>query len=170
MPCYGESCCDFCGNQIGARKRWHNESDDEKDQDDPKFDWLSTSELIDSSGVIHDYLSPNLMYEMEDDDDDNKRYTNKKLDSIDNVHLYEGVFLHTFCRQYLEDQTGWSPKRIFKILRTIRQPFNYKDHQRGVWDAIESGELESWRAKRPDINDKNGHFFQKRLKCVMNHC
>lgn len=169
MPCYGESCCDFCGCQVAATLD-ANDSDDEKyteKYDFIQYGWLTSAEVIDEQGNVYENMIPNLMYELENDD---QQYTNTCLHWVkEGGRLKEGVFLHNFCRTFIQNQTGWSTKQIFDILKNHRQKFVYDDHQSSIYDAIEDGTLvDTWRAEHPEKNEQNFSFFRQRIQDLLN--
>lgn len=164
MPCYGESCCDFCGVQVAATL---DDDDDDDDQryiqkyDQTLYGWLATAEVIDKYGKLYENMEPNLMYELEKDD---HKFTNTCLHWVKEGSEYqEGVFLHSHCRKFIQNSTGWTLDQIYDNLRKDRHPFVYDDHQGSIFEAIEDGLVESWRAIVPDKNEQNYLFFQQRI-------
>lgn len=173
MPCYGGSCCDFCGLEIGVSNcriecPYGNKSSRFIMGDSIFFIWLRTSELICEKGKIHDNLRSNLTFEMEDINDNYQRYTNCKFWNIQKTqkkqNLKEGVFLHAFCRIFIEKRTNWDRKTIFQVLRKQRQPYVVNDNQVNLFSAMEFEKVPIWRAVNPRYNQENRDFFSERIQ------
>lgn len=172
MPCYGGSCCDFCGLEIGvAHFRKYDEN--RKPQytlnlkDSIFLSWLNTEEILTEKGKVCDRLSNDTIYVMMDANDKYKRYTNMKLDWVDNKDFFEGVFLHAFCRMFVEKKTRWTRKQIYSILRQKREPYAVSDRQVNFFVGMEWSKVPMWRAINPHYNDENREWFQNRLKQLM---
>ena len=150
MPCYGESCCDFCGVQVSATFDAGDSDDEEyiKKYGLLDYKWMKTAEVIDKNGKIYENMEPNLMYELENGE---LTFTNTCLHWVKpGGRLKEGVFLHNLCRNYIVSKTGWTLKQIFERLRKDRHKFIYNDHQRSIYNAIEDGDVELWRVTNPE--------------------
>lgn len=170
MPTYGGSCCDFCGCEIccGA----YSDPDVRyklRLEDSVFLSWLVSGEILDKRGKIHDHLSNETIHVMMDANKGFKKYTNIKTHWIDDKDYFEGVFLHPFCRLFIEKRTLWNRKQIFKILRTKRQPYIVHDQQACMFHSMRHEGVPFWRAINPRLNEENRDWFSNRLQELKEH-
>lgn len=170
MPCYGGSCCDFCGLEIGTGNYTYFSDAATKTKlrliirDSIFFSWLDSSEILTERGKICDNLTNETIYVMEDINDHFKKYTNIKLHWVDNIKYYEGVFLHAFCRIYIEKRKPlWTRKQLFQILKKDREPYAVSDEQVHLFQGMEWSGVPMWRAVNPRYNQENKEWFENRF-------
>lgn len=146
MPSYGASSCDFCGCEIMYRS------------DDKNLKWLSTGELLLRKGLILKVKYTDLLGMLSDWS--GKYYTNNKFEKD------HAIFLHTFCRTFIQQNTKWEPKLIYSKLSQNQEPSLVRDQQGNFVVGIQKEGKDLWRINDPTTNDNNKSWFLNRINLL----
>jgi hypothetical protein len=126
--------------------------------DDKITKWLSTAELLLRKGLIlkvkySDFLGMLADYS-------GKYYTNNKYE---NNHA---IFLHTFCRTFIQQNTKWPLNVIYSKLSQDQEPSLVKNQQGRFIDAITDEGKDLWRINDPTKDETNKSWFDRRINLL----
>lgn len=159
MPCHGGSSCNFCGCEVLVWRVISVKGDQMEKRSCKStllFSWLSSAEILNKKGKIIQADNNELSHQLSDKD---FKYYSNVIDYREETH----VFLHTFCRIYIQKHTGWDLRTIYKVLMISKEPYVVRDNQYSMFLAMKYEGVPIWRAVSPKISKDNQEFFWNRL-------